>query len=430
MESKKPEIRYSDPVEEIMGNPPGKILRWGSLTIFIVFILFILFAWFIKYPDIIPSSVEITTENPPVTVFSRINGSIKQLMVSDKDRVAKDRVLAVMETAASYKEIEVLKRFADTASHLLSVQSNPAPELEELGELQGYYGTFRKALADYKNFLTNDYYRNKIQSTNAEIAGTNRSISNLRESERLNSENLEIDLRRFRRDSLLFAADKTIPPSEFEKSRQALNRQKLELLDIRLQLSNKSVEQKNRYQSVKEYEIQRAEGIEKLRSAFDEAFSNLKSQIKMWDITYLLVSPIPGIVTFTKYWRENQSVTRDEPVMSVVPANPGKFIGRIYLKMQRSGKVKVHQKVNIKLSSYPYLEYGMVPGEVKTISLVPTGDAYVIEIELPGGLKTLYNRQLDFNQNMQGTGEIITEDRRLLQKIIDPFKYLLSKNKR
>jgi multidrug resistance efflux pump len=430
MESKKPEIRYSDPVEEIMGNPPGTILRWGSLTIFTVFILFILFAWFIKYPDIIPSSVEVTTENPPVTVVSRVNGSIKQLMVSDKDKVMKDQVLALMETAASYKEIELLKRFSDTASHLYSMSNNPVPELEELGELQGFYGTFRKAVADYRNFLTNDYYSNKIQSTKDEIAGTNSYISKLRESERLNSENLEIDLKRFRRDSLLYDADKTIPPSEYEKSRQVLNRQKLELQDIRLQLSTKSIEQKARQQLLKEYAIQRSDGIEKLTSAIDESFRNLKAQIKMWDITFLLVSPISGTVTFTKYWRENQSVTKDEPVLSVVPLDPGKYVGRIYLKMQRSGKVKIHQKVNIKLSSYPYLEYGMVSGEVKTISLVPSGDAYVIEIELPAGLKTFYGRQLNFTQNMQGTAEIITEDRRLLQKIIDPFKYLLSKNKR
>jgi HlyD family secretion protein len=98
--------------------------------------------------------------------------------------------------------------------------------------------------------------------------------------------------------------------------------------------------------------------------------------------------------------------------------------------MQRSGKVKQGQAVNIKLSSYPYLEYGMVRGRIKTKSLVPSGDAYVIEIELPDGLTTLYKRKLDFTQNMQGVAEVITDDMRLLQKIIYPLRYLLSVNKR
>lgn len=426
---KKPEIKYSDPVEEIMGTPPGRILRWGSLTIFIVFILFLLFAWFIKYPDLVVSAVEITTVNPPVTLVSRINGSIKHLRISDKEKVVNDQVLAVMETAASYKEIEILKLFSDSVSHLLSIRNNFVPELDELGELQAYFSSFRKALADYNNFLTNDLYKNKIQSVRDEIRGTNIYISRLLESEKLYSENLELDLNRFRRDSILNAKN-TIPPSEYEKSRQALIRQRLDLQDIRLQLSSKNIEQATRQQLLREYLIQRSEGLEKLSSSLDESFRNLKAQIKIWDITYLLISPVAGTVTFTKYWRENQAVKMDEPVLTIVPLNQGNYVGRIYLKMQRSGKVKPEQKVNIKLSGYPFLEYGMVSGVVKTKSLVPTGDFYVIEIALPNGLKTLYDRQLDFTQNMQGTAEIITDDRRLLQKIIDPFKYLLSKNKR
>jgi hypothetical protein len=86
--------------------------------------------------------------------------------------------------------------------------------------------------------------------------------------------------------------------------------------------------------------------------------------------------------------------------------------------------------VNIKLSGYPYLEYGMVRGVVKSKSMVPSGDAYVIEIELPDGLTTLYGKPLEFTQNMQGTAEIITENIRLLQKIVNPFRYMVSKNRK
>jgi HlyD family secretion protein len=98
--------------------------------------------------------------------------------------------------------------------------------------------------------------------------------------------------------------------------------------------------------------------------------------------------------------------------------------------MQRSGKVKVDGEVNIKLSGYPYLEYGMVRGIVKSKSLVPSGDSYIIEVGLPEGLTTLYGKQLEFTQNMQGTAEILTDNMRLLQKIINPFRHLVSKNRK
>jgi hypothetical protein len=53
----------------------------------------------------------------------------------------------------------------------------------------------------------------------------------------------------------------------------------------------------------------------------------------------------------------------------------------------------------------------------------------VIEISLPDGLSTLYGEKLEFTQNMQGTAEIMTNDLRLIQKIINPFRHLASKNR-
>ena len=69
-------------------------------------------------------------------------------------------------------------------------------------------------------------------------------------------------------------------------------------------------------------------------------FLNLKAQINIWENNYLLISPMEGIVSFTRFWTANQSVVKDEPVMNVVPLEPGSYLGRINLKMQRSGKVK------------------------------------------------------------------------------------------
>ena len=218
-----------------------------------------------------------------------------------------------------------------------------------------------------------------------------------------------------------------ISESDLERSRQALLRVNMELQQVRLDHSAKSIELAEKHQLLQDYRITKVEEKEKLISALRESFLNLKAQINLWENTYLLISPIEGIVSFTKFWSANQSVIKDEPVVSIVPLETGNFLGRINLKMQRSGKVKTGQLVNIKLSGYPYLEYGMVRGIVKSKSLVPSGDSYIIEIELPEGLTTLYGKKLDFTQNMQGTAEIITENIRLLQKIINPFRYMIIK---
>lgn len=428
MKDRKPEILYSDQVEEIMGNPPRKILRWGTMIIFIIFVLFILFAWLIKYPDTIPSPVEITTVNPPVTLVTKITGRIKYLYVKEREQVDSGQLLAVMETAANINEIQLLKKIADTIINPESLSYRLLPSFSELGELQGYYATFLKALADLNNYTINDFYGSKVKSLTDEINSIQEYIKRLSVKEKLFSENQKLEYKKFKRDSSLFVSN-VIPESELDVSYQSLIRQNIELQQVRLDHSSKSIELAEKQQLLQDYKINRLDERQKLVSILRETYLNLTAQLNIWEYNYLLISPIQGIVSFTMFWSVNQSVTKDEPVINIVPVETGKFLGRISLKMQRSGKVKAGQLVNIKLSGYPYMEYGMVRGIVKSKSLVPTGDYYIIEIDLPAGLTTLYGRKLDFTQNMQGTAEIITEDIRLLQKIINPFRYLVSRNR-
>ena len=429
MKERRPEIIYSDPVKEIMGNPPRKIIRWGNTVLFSVFVLFIFFAWIIRYPDIIPSPVEITTLNPPVTLVSKISGRIKDLYVRDRDTVKAGQIVAVMETAALINEIKLLKQTVDTIRDPELFSPGLMPEFSGLGELQVYYANFMKNLADLNNYNRNDFYGSNITSLSREIEGIQEYIRRLVIKENLYSENQKLEAKKYSRDSSLYVL-KTIAELDLERSRQALIRINIELQQVRLDHSQKSIELSEKNQLLQDYRNMRIGEKEKLVSVLGESFLNLKAQINIWENSYLLVSQIDGIASFTKFWSANQSVVKDEPVINIIPLETGNFIGRITLKMQRSGKVKPGQKVNIKLSGYPYLEYGIVRGIVRSKSLVPTGDAYIIEIELPEGLSTLYGTKLDFTQNMQGTAEIITDDIRLLQKIINPFRYLILNNKR
>ncbi len=425
---KDKEITYSEPVREVMGQVPSWILRWGNTLIFIVFIILILFSWLIKYPDRIPAPVEITTVNPPVTMVSKITGRIKDLYVNDKEIVDAGKLIAVMETAASIEEIRLLEEITDTVSNPDKISLDALPRFSELGEIQSFWSKFLTSLSDYNNYLINDYYGNKIVSVKYEIESIQNFINRLKVKEQLYLENQILESRKFIRDSLL-RINGVFSESELEKSKQSLIKMKIDLQQVRLDHSEKSIELAEKNQMLQDFKIKKQEEKERYLTSLNESFLNLKAQINIWKNTYLIVSPVTGTVSFTKFWSENQTVTKDEPVISIIPVESGDFIGRIFLKMNRSGKVRIGQTVNIKFSGYPFLEFGMVRGIVKSKSLVPSGDAYVIELTLPDGLVTLYGKKLDFNQNMQGTAEIITDNLRLLEKIINPFRYLISRNK-
>lgn len=428
MKNRVNEIIYSEPVQEIISNPPAKIIRWGTALIAFVFILLITLSWIIKYPDVVPAPVEITTVNPPVTLATKITGRINKLMVEDGEKVMPGQLLAVMETAASLSDIETLKSIVDTISKPSILFPESIPLFSQLGEIQSFYSSFMKALADYNSYVNNDYYGSKIVSITEETTALQEYIERMKAKERIITDNLKLEYNKYIRDSGLYV-NKVFSESEFELSKKSYNNSKLELQQVRLEQSQNIISLAEKNQLLQDYRIKREEERQNLGSLLDETYLNLKAQINIWRNNYLLITPVEGTVSFTKFWSENQSVVKDEPVISIVPLEPGDFVGRINLRMQRSGKVTPGQTVNIKLSGYPYLEYGMVRGVVKSKSLVPASDAYIIEIDFPSGLTTLYGKKLDFTQNMQGTAEILTDNLRLLQKVINPFRYLVTKNR-
>jgi len=205
MKNQKPEILYSDPVKEIMGKPPRRILRWGTTVMFLVFVLFIFFSWLIRYPDTIPAPVEITTTNPPVTLVTKITGHIKSFFVKEREKVDSGQLIAVMETTASLDEIKLLKNTLDTILNPERLSYKGLPQFPGLGELQGYYGVFMKDLSDLNNYVINDFYGSKIKSLSDEIKGIDEYISRLSVKEKFYSENQRLEVKKFARDSSLFA---------------------------------------------------------------------------------------------------------------------------------------------------------------------------------------------------------------------------------
>jgi HlyD family secretion protein len=120
------------------------------------------------------------------------------------------------------------------------------------------------------------------------------------------------------------------------------------------------------------------------------------------------------------YFSVQQFVKQGEQVLSIVPpVQTGKIIGRLSLPVAGSGKVKSGQRVVVKLDGYPFHEFGSLTGTVKSKSLIPQDETYNILVDLPTELKTNYGKRIPFEQQMQGQAEIVTEDKRFLERILE-----------
>ena len=428
MEEKLPEI-YTEEVHDILSKPPSGIIRNGVTLIGIVIILLLAGSWFIKYPDKVTAAIKVSTSQVPASLIAKTSGKITHLFVSNNQVVHKGDILAVIENNAEYSDVILLD------SLLLTFDVNNDNALENialvpallLGDLQSDFTMFQKSVSDYLLFRSLNLISKKIAALQKQLSLTEQYYKRLSDQSNLQGEDLQIAQSEFHRDSVLFA-QKVLSAAEFDKSKASLIQRKQSFISSRTNLSSTQIQKAQLEQQIVEMQLQQEDESRQYIQNIQQSQKTLSNSINIWKNTYLVQSPIDGIVTFTNTREVNQNVTSGDVVMTVVPKRKSELIGTIVLPMQGAGKVKKGQQINIKFDNFPYMEYGIVKGQVKSISLVTTESNYIVEVAFPNGLLTNYKKSLQFSQEMSGTAEIITDDLRLIERFLNPINSIIRNN--
>ncbi|HMR44158.1 MAG TPA: HlyD family efflux transporter periplasmic adaptor subunit, partial [Saprospiraceae bacterium] len=153
----------------------------------------------------------------------------------------------------------------------------------------------------------------------------------------------------------------------------------------------------------------------------NESEKNLRAAVENWKQNFLLIAPVDGAVSFfEKDGKQKQFVKKGDEILVVVPeGGERKMVAKVALPVKENGKVKPNQRVLIRLSSFPYQEYGKLEGKVQYVAEVPKDGFISLEVSLPEGLKTNKNKTINFEQQLMGTAEIITEEKRFMVRVVE-----------
>ena len=413
---------YSEEVRDVLSAPPKAIFKWGN-TILLVFILLLLFlSWFIKYPDIIRAEVLITTQIPPEKLVAKTSGKIQAILIDDKKIVNENTPLAVIENAANYKDVFLLKAITDTIS--LSNSKFPFDKLQavQLGEIENSFAMFQKEyIASELNKQLQPY---KVESSaqSFEAKQLRERLQLLEGQKEINQSELQLLKTDVERYEKLFNKG-IISAQEIEKQRLVYLQAKKNYKSLLSSISQlkSSINELNR--SSKTTVINESTTSINLERSVMQSFYQLKKAIKDWELNYVFRSSVKGTVSFLQIWSENQTINAGENMFAIIPSTEKGYIGKVKAKAQNSGKLQIGQKVNIRLANYPDREFGVIEGKLKSISLTPDKEGnLLLDIELPNGLKTSYKKKIEFQQEMTGTADIITEDLRLLERLLYQFR--------
>ena len=412
----------SEEVQDILTKIPHWIIRWGSLVVLIILLLLFLVSWMVKYPDIITTEITITTQIPPEKLVAKTSGKIQAILIDDKAIVDEDAPLAVIENAANYKDVFLLKAITDTIS--LSNSKFPFDKLQavQLGEIENSFAMFQKEyIASELNKQLQPY---KVESSaqSFEAKQLRERLQLLEGQKEINQSELQLLKTDVERYEKLFNKG-IISAQEIEKQRLVYLQAKKNYKSLLSSISQlkSSINELNR--SSKTTVINESTTSINLERSVMQSFYQLKKAIKDWELNYVFRSSVKGTVSFLQIWSENQTINAGENMFAIIPSTEKGYIGKVKAKAQNSGKLQIGQKVNIRLANYPDREFGVIEGKLKSISLTPDKEGnLLLDIELPNGLKTSYKKKIEFQQEMTGTADIVTEDLRLLERLLYQFR--------
>lgn len=424
---KEIELR-SEEVQEILTRPPHALVRWGITVFFVVLALFFIGGCFFSYPDVINAPVTITTEHPPIWMVARGNGKIKEVYRKDRDSVRTGDIIAVLENPARTEDVFLLKNALD--SFILTDSSTYTglfPEELSLGSIQNAYASFLKSLTDCRNFLSLNLYEQKMEATRRELHEYRNYIGHLNRQVELDKEQVRIASTVHNREKKLFDKGLTAQ-SEYEEAEQAFLAKQQGREQLMSSLSSARIQEAQLQQRIIETQMERSREANNLNIALKTACNELLAGIDDWELACLFISPASGILSYNRIWQKNQNVNSGDKVFSIVAKEPGHIIGKINLPAGGSGKVVPGQRVNIRVTGYPYMEFGFLTGEVVTVSLLADEEStYTVTVSLPQNLCTSYGKQLEFTGELRGTAEVMTDERSVTGRLLSPLRYLWEK---
>jgi multidrug efflux pump subunit AcrA (membrane-fusion protein) len=418
--NRMPELRSSE-VNEVLSKPPAWLIRWGITVFFFVLVLMLAVTWFIRYPDLVSGNLKIVSQNLPKSVIAKIDGKLMKLLATDGQIVQQGQKIAYLESTANHEEVLILNDLTDSLVNLTANDNLSAAYTVEilsffqLGELQKSYQVFQETFTRVKSFVGNGTYLQKRKMLENDFAQLNSLQSNLKNQ--LQNNQKDLSLAEDELESQKRLQEKGyVSKNDYRQAMSKVIGKQQSNEQMQSSMKNNVMSQNQKQQEILELD----KTITEQKNALIQAMHTLKSDIEAWKQRYIAIAPTAGKVIFLTSLQENQLVKTGQELLYVLPNGEG-FHGEMNIGQFNFGKVKSGQEIIVKLQSYPYQEYGTLQGQIQSISEIPKDSAYFIKVNFPKGLTTSANKVIPFRNGMTASGEIITEDKRLIERFLKEF---------
>ncbi|MDR2037754.1 MAG: HlyD family secretion protein [Bacteroidales bacterium] len=417
----------SEEVQVIIDRMPTQGTTYVAFIIIMLISIIFTIGYLVRYHDTVDGQISITALNAPVRLISNSNGRL-HLLHEDGTAITKGTVISFIDNPADYHNVCMVDSIINSCD-ITKIAGIPLNEQLELGELSPAYSNFYVAHKHYHYFISSNTYEIRRNSLRSQIEMDTKILGNIQNEISVRNEILKISAEQLFKDSIIFSqkamseADYVRQKAEHLASIETYQRLQTELSSIQSRIKKNTID-------IGQLDAEENENAHRLWLELITNKNELINHIAVWKQNFVTISPVDGRLEYLDFWRQNSFVQNGQELYSVIPLK-NELIGEMMIPSYGSGKVETGQQVNVKLNNYPYDEFGSIRGIVKSISHITNTiktdqgnvDAYRVIVGFPDGSTTNYGAKLDLNFESKGMAEIITKNKRLIQRLFDNLKY-------
>jgi len=420
--------RNSEEMQEIISSVPSWILRRGISLILFILLLIVVLSAFIRYPDVVKTSLKVNSLNSPKGVISHQTGKLVKILVKENEQVTEKQPLAYIESTANHNDVLLLAN----KLKILHNQLNTGQELKaehllqnllNLGELQTNYQSFYQEYLQFINTQNGGFYLKQkayLEKDLAEIKKLQQQINQQRQIQEKEYANAEEEYQAYQK----LKSKNVISNSEFKQQENKYLASKYPL-----QQSSTALLNNNTSYLAKQQELATLDNtIREQQAKFRQAVNSMITATDTWLMQYVVLAPLAGKVGYAGILQENQQVTANQELFIVNPGNTD-FFGEVQIPQYNMGKVALGQRTLIKLKSFPFEEYGIVNGKISYITDVALKDSvFIAKIDFGKFEQKNPDHPIILKTGMMADAEIITRESSLLQRFARNMTKMLNSN--
>ena len=414
----------SSNVNDIIAKDPPWLIKWGIISILLFLVILLFVSNLIAYPDINIAKVELTTLSPPIPLFARTNGYIKEILFIDGDTVKKNEILVVVDNNSDLNQLKELNRWIEAGQFesLGNIIKRDIPNLKLLGELQQLYNELLISFNEITQYRKTDIYAIKIKKANIELTNYKKLLKIEEKKYELSKQDFNILQKDADNNEVLFSKE-IISSKDINAYRRLILQKKMEIESFQSNILNIELNINSTSEQILELNNAKEQKEISLLLGFNNKIKELKFAYQNWKDKYLIIAQIDGRIAYFKQWKPGEFLNVSDQILTIIPLKEQDIYATGILPISNAGKVKIGQKVNIKLDDYPYREFGILDGKLVYISKTQSKGYYSIRVHVNRSTNSFEKTKLQwFKSNMLASAEIITDDITLFQRLLFKFR--------